>query len=226
MALDLRTDEQRAIDAVVEAKIALDSPEADGWREIIKNSEEELSGFIAASKRREADLSHKQAMERDDFAKSELRAHVSIQTTLDTYRAQLAKLAGEYASKVEALRSHYASVYPADDVGASIRKVLRGDLHGEGVNVETKFSDNGDVITRIRRGLHAMGASGVPGCDVVAVADSPQDDAGEAPEGLEPAPGGLDAGNITEALERGARAIGEDLKPLGLDFSLDAEQKG
>lgn len=227
MALDLRTDEQRAIDAVVEAKLAIDGPDAERWRSVVAEKREQLDGFVAASQKREQELLHRQAMERDEFSRAELSEHNQLQATLTVYADKLSKLAMNYASAVDALRAHYGTRVVFSDVAAgitgqgqlatvaepveNIRRVLRGDLHGAGVDVRTFVNpDTGDLITRIRRGLHDMGAEGT----------------GKPPEGFEPMSGELGAHNITEALQDGAKAIGEDLGALGLDFSLDAAEKG
>jgi hypothetical protein len=248
MAIDLRTEEQRVIDAVVEAKLALDSPLAEANRLSIDKLRAELDAYIPGSKDREQIMLARQAQERDEFSARELRGHNELQARYDALSEKLQTLAANYAKAFDGVRAYYGRLFPSDGIVGqgklatieeghepieNIRRVLRGDLHGPGVNVETKFADNGDVITRIRRGLHAMGGRGEPplgldvfregedpyGEDVVAVADSPQ-------EGFEPMPATLTPETIGEALERGAAAIGENPKAIGLDFSLDAEQKG
>ena len=183
MVLDNRTKEQRVIDEVVAAKLELDGPDADGWRSIVAEKREQLDGFVAASKRREDELLHKQAMERDEFSRAELNEQVGLQSTLDAYTEKLSKVAAKYAEAFDAVRAYYASVYPGDDPAVSIRKVLSGDAHA-GANVETKIDDDGNLITRIRRGLHEMGG-------VEASEGSPEADMGlpgvELPEEAETA---------------------------------------
>jgi len=155
MVLDNRTKEQRVIDTIVAAKLALDGPDADRWRSIVAEKREQLDGFVAASKRREDDLLHKQAMELDEFSRSELNEQVGLQSTLDAYTEKLGKLAAQYAEAFDAVRGHYASVYPGDDPAVSIRKVLAGDAH-PGASVETFLNIEGGLVTRIRRGVHNM----------------------------------------------------------------------
>lgn len=212
----MRTEEQRVIDDLVAAKVRLDGPEADGWREILAAKKQELDGFIEASKNREEELLAKQASERDDFARGELSDHVGIQSVVNAYTHKLERLGAIYAEAFDAVRQHYASTYAEDDRSASIRSALIGDVD----NVETVLhEESGDIVTRIRRGLQSM--TEAEEC----FWGGAKNDLEGSPEAFEPAPGGLGADNIAEALERAAATIGEDVKSLGLDFSLDGEHK-
>jgi len=212
----MRTEEQKVIDDLVAAKVRLDGPEADGWREILAAKKQELDGFIEASSNREKELLARQAFERDDFARGELSDHVGIQSVVNAYTNKLERLGAIYAEAFDAVRQHYASTYADDDRSASIRSAIVGDVE----NVETVLNEEtGDIVTRIRRGLQGM--TEAEEC----FWSGAKTDLQGPPEAFDDASGGLGAESIAEALERGAEAIGEDLKPLGLDFSLYGEQK-
>ncbi len=212
----MRTEEQKVIDDLVAAKVMLDGPEAEQYRFSLDRLRGELNVFIEGSNEREEILLARHAQERDEFSARELKAHDDLKCRHDVLSEKLQFLAENYAAAFDAVRQHYASTYADDDRSASIRSAIVGDVE----NVETVLSEEtGDIVTRIRRGLQGM--TEAEEC----FWSGAKTDLEGPPEAFDDASGGLGAESIAEALERGAEAIGEDLKPLGLDFSLYGEQK-
>jgi len=173
--------EKRLLIEMAEAHNAANGPEVNAAAEQLASVRAERDAFIKASTAREAALLEKQAKERDEFSKMELKTCDDLERAEKVCLQTIEKAGDNWRQKQSALRAFYtaramgldkpegqtfSAIFGQDIISAgdaekmrggvydpalSIRAALNGDLHGPDVQVTTEVADNGDIRTRIVR---------------------------------------------------------------------------